>query len=200
MAGRKLLRRPERRESILAAGAKAFVRGGFAATSMDDVATQAGVTKMIVYQHFASKEELYRALLDRARTRLREASGPDPARPDTILALVRAARQAPEEFILLLRQVPREPAFAAYAEEFETRRIRFAEQAMEGVVDDPVMRAWLARMAVRIVLDGIVEWLEVGDPARDEEFARQLLAGVTAFGRPQGPVSVRPAASRRRSP
>jgi len=37
---------------------------GFHATSMDEVAEAAGVTKPVLYQHFASKRELYLELLD----------------------------------------------------------------------------------------------------------------------------------------
>ena len=38
---------------------------GFDAVSMDDVAAAAGVTKLIVYRHFESKEALYRSVLER---------------------------------------------------------------------------------------------------------------------------------------
>ena len=56
---RKLLKREDRIASILAAAARAFAVGGFAATSMEDIAAEAGVTKLIVYRHFATKQELY---------------------------------------------------------------------------------------------------------------------------------------------
>lgn len=38
---------------------------GYAATRLEEVATAAGVTKPMVYRHFASKKELYLALLRR---------------------------------------------------------------------------------------------------------------------------------------
>jgi AcrR family transcriptional regulator len=47
----KPVRRPpraERREQILAAAAEAFARSGFAATSLDDIAAQAGITRSIL--------------------------------------------------------------------------------------------------------------------------------------------------------
>src|SRR5687767_13524021 len=55
---RRLLRRKERQASILHGAAAAFARSGFAATSMEDVAEACGVTKLIVYRHFDSKEDL----------------------------------------------------------------------------------------------------------------------------------------------
>jgi len=50
-----------------------FAAKGFHATSMDDVAEAAGVTKPVVYQHFRSKRALYMELLDDVGTQLRDA-------------------------------------------------------------------------------------------------------------------------------
>src|ERR671915_2372963 len=76
--GPQRMRRPERREQILRAAARAFGRAGFAATSLDDVAQEAGVTRAILYRHFESKADLYRAVLDQARQRLsRAVPGPE---------------------------------------------------------------------------------------------------------------------------
>ena len=83
---RRLLRPTERQAQILRAASRAFARGGFAATSMDDVAAEAGITRLIVYRHFASKEVLYRAVLTAVADRLRDEflagmAGTAPRRP-----------------------------------------------------------------------------------------------------------------------
>ena len=72
MPKRRLLRSEERQAQILLAASRAFARGGYAATSMDDVASEAGITRLIVYRHFASKEVLYRAVLTAVADRLRD--------------------------------------------------------------------------------------------------------------------------------
>jgi AcrR family transcriptional regulator len=41
---------------------------------MDDVAARCGVTKLIVYRHFASKEDLYRAILQHVFEHLGQAA------------------------------------------------------------------------------------------------------------------------------
>ena len=64
------LTREQRREQILAAATEAFVQSGFAATSLDDIASSAGVTRAILYRHFDSKSELYQSVLDRMCARL----------------------------------------------------------------------------------------------------------------------------------
>ena len=53
-----------RREQLLEVALDVFARAGYHATSMNEVAEAAGVTKPVLYQHFESKRELYQALLD----------------------------------------------------------------------------------------------------------------------------------------
>jgi TetR/AcrR family transcriptional regulator, mexJK operon transcriptional repressor len=52
-------------ESILAAAKRAFLAAGFGAVSMDTIAREAGVSKATVYAHFAGKEELFGAVIER---------------------------------------------------------------------------------------------------------------------------------------
>ncbi len=53
----------ERRRQLLDVAVRVFAERGYHSTSMNDVAEAAGVTKPVLYQHFASKRELYRELL-----------------------------------------------------------------------------------------------------------------------------------------
>ena len=52
-------------ESILAAAKRAFLAAGFGAVSMDTIAREASVSKATVYAHFAGKEELFGAVIER---------------------------------------------------------------------------------------------------------------------------------------
>ncbi len=54
----------QRRSQLLEVAIGLFAEHGFHATSMDDIAEAAGVTKPVLYQHFPSKRALYRELLD----------------------------------------------------------------------------------------------------------------------------------------
>jgi AcrR family transcriptional regulator len=62
-----------RREQLLDVALEVFGRAGYHGASMNDVAEAAGVTKPVLYQHFDSKRELYRALLEEVGTRLLSA-------------------------------------------------------------------------------------------------------------------------------
>ena len=57
------LPRAARREQLIRAAAAAFLSAGYDKTSMDDVAKAAGVTRLIVYRIFESKEALYVAVI-----------------------------------------------------------------------------------------------------------------------------------------
>ena len=54
---------PMRRQHILDCALPLFGERGFHDTSMNDIAHAAGITKPVIYQHFASKRDLYSALI-----------------------------------------------------------------------------------------------------------------------------------------
>src|SRR5690625_2545879 len=64
------LSRAERRVQLLAAAREVFVAQGFHASSMDDIADVAGISKPVLYQHFSSKLALYQALLRQSSAEL----------------------------------------------------------------------------------------------------------------------------------
>jgi AcrR family transcriptional regulator len=61
---RRRMKAPERRAQLLDAARDVFGSAGFHSASMDSVARRAGVTKPVLYDHFASKRDLYLALID----------------------------------------------------------------------------------------------------------------------------------------
>jgi AcrR family transcriptional regulator len=64
---RKRLTREERREVIERAATEVFAERGFEGAGMDLIASRSGVSVPVVYDHFASKDDLYRRLLERQR-------------------------------------------------------------------------------------------------------------------------------------
>lgn len=55
----------ERRENILAVAAEAFALEGYGITSMSSIAARLGGSKATLYKYFASKEELFHAVMQR---------------------------------------------------------------------------------------------------------------------------------------
>lgn len=56
--------RDERRTQLLDFALEVFVEQGYHAASMDEIASRAGVSKPVLYQHFPGKLELYIALIE----------------------------------------------------------------------------------------------------------------------------------------
>jgi TetR/AcrR family transcriptional regulator, repressor for uid operon len=136
--------RAARRSQIIAAGLACFARSGYHATTMADVAAQAGVSKGTPYLYFASKEALFLALheewdcgagqrVDAAIAALPEARRRSPRR---ILHAVAAAIAAhvtaePETCRVLMEtraQAAHSPAIAAAVQAADTRAHQQLEQ------------------------------------------------------------------------
>jgi AcrR family transcriptional regulator len=70
--GRKRMAAAERREVIELAATELFAERGYHGASMDEIARRSGVSPPVVYDHFASKQDLHRRLLERHYADLRE--------------------------------------------------------------------------------------------------------------------------------
>jgi len=74
LAPRRLrLSAASRRRQLLDVALETFAKSGLDATTMDEIAHEAGVTKPLLYQHFKSKRALFLELLDDVVVRIIEA-------------------------------------------------------------------------------------------------------------------------------
>jgi AcrR family transcriptional regulator len=174
------LRRAERREQLLAAATQAFARGGFAATSLDDIAEAAGISRVLLYRHFESKTDLYRAVLDRAIARLTTAVGTRDYTYASIDALLATAAEDPDGFRLLFHHAAREPEFRQQMDRFHRGMITTARRELAKVIGDRAWAQWAAQLAPVVAIEAVMAWLDAGRPDPDQaaDRIRQALAGV----------------------
>ncbi|TCP56198.1 TetR family transcriptional regulator [Tamaricihabitans halophyticus] len=175
------LPRAERREQILGAATTAFAQhGGFADTGLDDVLDAAGVTRMILYRHFDSKEELYRAVLDHATTRLHAATTSEGELTEhTWEALIDWARSNPDTFRLLFHHAVREPNFRDHVDEvWDGMRLAIQDLLCAGGTADQRTQ-WAARLATAVAIEGILAWFDAGRPD-PEQLSSRLRNAVEA--------------------
>jgi AcrR family transcriptional regulator len=152
---------------------------------MEDVAASCGVTKLIVYRHFESKEELYREILQRVIDRLGEelrtslASGARTGLGARTLLTV--AREEPAAFTLLWRQAANEPQFAAYAAQLRSTSVAVVRQltALDG--GDEVIDSWRSYVVFAWLVESTLTWLERGDPSRDDQYVEEVSVGLRAI-------------------
>lgn len=95
-------RDPERLRRIVEAAHSHFNAHGFERASVDAIAADAGVSKMTIYSHFASKEGLFEAVIrdrtDRVMGGLAGVEALDPTQPQKALLAVG------EQFLTLVRE------------------------------------------------------------------------------------------------
>jgi AcrR family transcriptional regulator len=189
-APRKRLGQAERRRAIVDAATSAFATGGYAATSMADIASASGVSHLIVYRHFESKERLYAAVLERAGDALTSALSVDGATGrygPTTAALLAAARADIGAFRVLWRHAAREPEFAHYADTARDQMLELTGAALGPMVATEHAR-WATRATVAYLIDAVLVWVEDGDSRLDARFVAaaeaSLRAGVRSWAKP----------------
>lgn len=105
---------PERREQLLAVGRKLFADKGFEATTVEEVASRASVSKPVVYEHFGGKEGLYAVVVDREiqallggiSAALEEPEGARVLLERATMALLDYIESDPAGFRILVRDSP----------------------------------------------------------------------------------------------
>lgn len=184
----------ERRAQLLDAALETFGEKGYTATSMNDVAAAAGVTKPVVYQHFDSKHHLYLELLSQTgaklvaaiRAAVTAADGPRQQVEKAFHAYVSFFAESPARFTVLYGQGVRlDESFATELAAIEDISMDFTADMIEiaGLSRDD--RLFVARSLVSILEGAVRRWIHQGavrDPAEVatlmSEFAWRGLRGI----------------------
>jgi AcrR family transcriptional regulator len=102
-----------RRTQLVEIARTVFAKRGYEATSVEEIAARAKVSKPIVYEHFGGKEGLYAVLVDREMdyvvTRIAEAISTGTPRERVeraALAFLSYVRDQPDGFVVLSRDAP----------------------------------------------------------------------------------------------
>ena len=103
----------ERRNQLVEVGRAVFAEKGYEATSVEEIAERARISKPIVYEHFGGKEGLYAVIIDRemehviAEISTAIAEGTPRERVEAAsLAFMRYVRDRPDGFAVLSRDAP----------------------------------------------------------------------------------------------
>lgn len=114
---------PQRRQQLLNVAKTLLAEKGFAATSVEEIAHRAGVSKPVVYEHFGSKEAIYAVVVDREILRLLDRIGSalsDGAQPRRLIeqaarAFLDYVDECADGFRILVRDVPAASAADTYS-------------------------------------------------------------------------------------
>jgi AcrR family transcriptional regulator len=133
----------QRRQQLFTVALELFARRGYRATTMDDIAEAAGVTKPLVYQHFSSKRSLYLELVDSIAQDLLTAVSDAVARADGPRQQVELGFAAYFDLVITREAEFRLLYGRDHAEDLELgRALRTVEDAIAAAID-PLIAAGL---------------------------------------------------------
>lgn len=115
---------PAKRQAIIDAALRLFVRHGFAAATLEDVAREAGVSRQTVYSHFGDKDSLFQAVVEAHLAMALEAL--DEVRADPLDAAPDPAAQL-DELARRLAGIARDPRSVALRQLLRTEGSRRPE-------------------------------------------------------------------------
>ena len=182
----------------MAAAREVFVAVGYHAAALDEIANRAGVTKPVLYQHFASKRDLYLAILDEgARRFLRQIRSALRSTDDnqmrvykTIRAYFRFVAHDDADYRLLFE------SDLANLPEVQRRTHKVADQTAQMVAEviaedtglEPEPALLLANGLLGLAQVSAQRWLRGGKKI-DADQAAALLAGLAWQGISEFPLT-----------
>jgi len=162
----------DRREVIARAATEVFAERGYEGASIDEIARRSGVSAPVVYDHFSSKQELHRQLLERTRDELlamwREAlAGDDPAEvriPRSLDTWARYVEGHPFAARMYFQEPSGDPAARAVHEEVRAparaalAAILASEPGAENIAGSDDYALEMAAEVMRAGLTGLAIW------------------------------------------
>ena len=149
----------QRRTQILEVALRTFAARGFHDASMNDIALAAGVTKPVLYQHFASKRELYLSLIDEVAASM-------------LTAVSKATADAADG------RAQTEAGVIAYFEWVDGNREAFVVLFGSGARNDEEF-ATAVRNVERKVADAIAPLIDAGIDAEHQRLLAYALVGMS---------------------
>ncbi len=163
-----------RPDEVLDAALKMFAQKGFAATKVEDIAREAGLSKGAIYRYFPSKEDIFESLVNRAiapmaeRTlELAETATDDPEKLiRAVLMTVTAKMADPNTMALPLIVLQEAGRFPKLAELYRRQVIDKAVAALELIINRGIgsghFRPVNPRLAIRNLLGPVLAHFLLG--------------------------------------
>ena len=169
----------QRRQQLLDVARALLAEKGFEATSVEEIAHRAAVSKPVVYAHFGGKEGIYAVVVDREMRRVLDLIESALAEPGHPKRLIERAAQAflayvdeyPDGFRILVRDSPVASStgtFSSLLGDIASQVEHLLGVHFEHYRYDPKLAAVYAQALVGMVALTGQWWLDARTPSRDE--------------------------------
>ncbi len=176
----------ERRDQLLDVAARVFSQKGLHQTTMDDVAENLGVAKVVLYRYFGSRSGLIHAILDRVVRRILEEDKKDYTWwGEAIHRNTQVARENAPGMLLLLRHSAHDPDYSSHFQKYHKKLVQRTTKRLKTIWimprHMPVDADFCSKTILMFIYDALARWLETGDPAKDHEFAVWVTDSIQAW-------------------
>jgi AcrR family transcriptional regulator len=169
----------QRRQQLLDVARSLLAEKGFDATSVEEIAHRAAVSKPVVYAHFGGKEGIYAVVVDREMHNLLErieSALAEQAHPRLLIqraanAFLAYVEECPDGFHILLRDSPVAASAGTLSSllgDIASKVEHILGEQFEHYGYQSQMAAVYAQSLVGMVALTAQWWLEVREPSRDE--------------------------------
>ena len=167
----------KRRRQLVEVGRRIFAENGYDASTVEDIAAAAGVSKPVVYEHFGGKEGLYAVVCDRELaylgaeiTEALQGEGSRRRIERAAMALLRYVEERTDGFRILVRESS--PAggssYSTLLNDATASVTYILEEEFVARGFDPVMTNVYAQALVGMVSGTAQWWLDVRTPPKEE--------------------------------
>ena len=180
----------QRREQLIGVGRRLFADKGYEAVSVEEIASEAAVSKPVVYEHFGGKEGLYAVIVDREMNTLLERitnslTGDHPRQllEQAGTALFGYIEDETDGFRILVRDSPASTAgFDSLIIEVAARVDHVLATQFRARGFNPKLSGMYAQMLVGMVAHTGQWWLEVRKPKQREVVAHLVNLAWNGLG------------------
>lgn len=180
--------RKDRHEKLLKETAAVFAKLGITHVSMDKVAKEVGVTKVVLYRYFNSKDDLIDLILSQFVDKLLDSNDSDfKWGRKVVFENLEIVRENQDASLLLMHHAIHDPKFGHHYKklhenlvESTIRRINNDFSVFEGNV---INVRFFSECLCTFILDAMRGWVVSGDPLKDREFVRWAVQSMAGLGK-----------------
>lgn len=180
----------ERRQLLMDAAAEVIARQGLRSTSMDDISASLGMTKIVLYRTFGTKDKLIDSILKRITDEFLSVDALQIQEyGDRLQRYLDISRKHENSTRILLLQTPYDEKYNKPYKKLNAQLVkrtmeRIKQRQKAGETECGLDVKFVSESIVSFVLVSISRWLKHGKRNQDSEFVQWMLVSRAAMENP----------------
>jgi AcrR family transcriptional regulator len=180
--------RKNRHRKLLRQSAAVFAKSGALRMSMDKLGKELGISKVVLYRYFNSKDDLINLMLSEFSDQLLDTDSRDLGWGRKVVsANLTVVRQNQDAFLFLMRHTIHDPKFGHHYKRIHDQLVENTIERItkdySDIENDVIDVEFFSRRLCTFVLDSIKGWVETGNKDKDREFVRWVVQSMAGLGR-----------------